>query len=113
MASRRTQDRSRAKRAHASRVGVATSEVRPWLFGPAADLLLGFGLGYAVLVGVLASLPTHPQELQRWETLATLVTGMPHYGATLLRVYERRGDRRRYALFAIWASLSRSGSRSP
>jgi hypothetical protein len=30
---------------------------------------------------------------------------MPHYGATLLRVYERREDRRRYALFAVWASL--------
>jgi hypothetical protein len=28
----------------------------------------------------------------------------PHYGATLLRVYEERRDRRAYAIFSLWAT---------
>jgi hypothetical protein len=36
----------------------------------------------------------------------TLVLGAPHYGATLLRVYERAEERRRYAFFAVWATLA-------
>src|SRR5262245_39256392 len=31
---------------------------------------------------------------------------MPHYGATLLRVYGRRSDRQRYAFFAVWVTLA-------
>ena len=31
--------------------------------------------------------------------------GMPHYGATLVRVYERREDRRKYAVFSVYATL--------
>lgn len=31
---------------------------------------------------------------------------MPHYGATLLRVYERARDRRSYALFSLWATAA-------
>ncbi len=37
--------------------------------------------------------------------LALLVTSVPHYGATLLRVYEQRDSRRKYAIFAVWATL--------
>jgi hypothetical protein len=76
------------------------------MFGPTPDLLLGCGVGYALLVGGLALLPAAPETLLRWGVLATFVTGMPHYGATLLRVYEFPADRRRYAFFAVWASLA-------
>jgi tetratricopeptide (TPR) repeat protein len=30
----------------------------------------------------------------------------PHYGATVLRVYERRDERRRYAVFTVWITLA-------
>ncbi len=77
-----------------------------WLFGPVPDLVLGCGLGYAAffLAQVLAG-----DTLRAWLPLAlqpflTLLIGGPHYGATLLRVYQRREDRQRYALFAVWLS---------
>jgi tetratricopeptide (TPR) repeat protein len=38
--------------------------------------------------------------------LLTLVVSGPHYGGTLLRVYERRADRQAYALFTVWATLA-------
>jgi len=37
--------------------------------------------------------------------LLALLFGTPHYGATLLRVYERREDRRAYTIFSLWATL--------
>jgi tetratricopeptide (TPR) repeat protein len=75
-----------------------------WLFGPARDLLLGCGLGWmAILVlhGLVGG------ELQRWipGALLVLAFSLPHYGATLLRVYETSEERRRYALFAVYGSL--------
>ena len=39
----------------------------------------------------------------------TLLVGAPHYGATLLRVYARRADRRAYAFFAFYVSLALAG----
>lgn len=78
-----------------------------WLWGPAPDLLLGCGLAYVafVVVFVLADV--------RWATRAApvaiaflgLALNTPHYGATLKRVYEQRADRRRYALFTLYATL--------
>ena len=76
-----------------------------WLYGPWPDLLLGCGLGYVALLfwlalsGAAASL--HPAVPA---LLAVLISG-PHYGATLLRVYERRSERQSYALFSTWATL--------
>ena len=35
-------------------MSVAAGARRPWLAGPAPDLLLGCGLGYLLLVGALA-----------------------------------------------------------
>lgn len=80
---------------------------RRWLFGPAVDLLLGCGLGYALLftVQVLAG-----ATLRAWLPFAllpllTLTVSGPHYGATLLRVYQRREDRRKYVVFSVYVTL--------
>lgn len=79
---------------------------RPWLVGPAADLLLGCGLLYALLFFALsAGNGMHMLPTGLLPVLLVLVS-LPHYGATLVRVYEQRGDRLRYALFAVWATLA-------
>jgi hypothetical protein len=77
---------------------------RAWLFGPVPDLLLGCGalylcvtLGYA-LTG--ASMPSNQTR-----ALLVLALSTPHYGATILRVYEQRRERQAYALFAVWATV--------
>jgi hypothetical protein len=78
-----------------------------WLFGPWSDLLLGCGLGYAALFVVLAAAGPEVRAavpVALFPILA-LLSGTPHYGATLLRVYERREDRRAYTLFAVHATL--------
>jgi tetratricopeptide (TPR) repeat protein len=80
----------------------------PWLYGPRTDLLLGAGAAYLLSIPLLLwlgsrfSLADFPLEV----TLALgLLVSTPHYGATLLRVYERPEDRRRYRLFAVHVSL--------
>ena len=78
-----------------------------WLYGPVRDLILGCGIGYA-LIFVLQSLAgpamrnVVPLEMS---SLVTLVISVPHYGATLLRVYESRRNRRAYVFFALWCTL--------
>ncbi len=79
-----------------------------WLHGPVPDLLLGCGLWY---VAALALLCFAGPEIRTgggstWLPLAALLFGTPHYGATLLRVYERREDRRAYVVFSVWATLA-------
>jgi hypothetical protein len=79
-----------------------------WLYGPWTDLLLGCGLLYLALSvlaaargsGFSASLPAYAAPLM------ILLVSMPHYGATLLRVYEHRADRRSHVIFSLWATLS-------
>ena len=80
----------------------------PWLFGPLPDLVLGCGLGYAAIFAVFALagpglIANQPMVLA---PLIALVLSGPHYGGTLLRVYEQRSDRRQYALFTVWATLA-------
>lgn len=78
-----------------------------WLFGAGPDLLLGCGGAYALLVAGLLFFGAElraAQPLVLFPLLA-LAIGTPHYGATLLRVYERRVDRRRYVVFSLWATL--------
>ena len=80
---------------------------RRWLFGPLSDLIFGCGIGYVALftIQVFAG-----GTMRSWMPFAllpllTLLISGPHYGATLLRVYQRREDRQKYAFFAAYVSL--------
>ena len=75
-----------------------------WIFGPFSDLVLGCGLGYAVFILFLPWVPVEGGVLAAVGSFATLVIGAPHYGATLLRVYRNREDRRKYAFFTVYLS---------
>ena len=83
------------------------TRANPWLFGPARDLLLVCGLGYfAVFLSfAIGGAPLREAQPEFLIPLLTVLLSGPHYGATLLRVYERREDRHAYALFALWATL--------
>jgi tetratricopeptide (TPR) repeat protein len=80
----------------------------PWLHGRAADLLLGCGLWYGVAFAALVFVGAEIREGGGRIALPFLALALstPHYGATLLRVYERRADRNAYRLFAVWATLA-------
>jgi len=77
---------------------------RRWVFGPLPDLLFGCGLGYVLLIATIPWLPLGVEGLAAAGLIASLVFAAPHYGATLVRVYGHRRDRRKYAFFAVWAS---------
>ena len=85
------------------------SDSRPskWLFGPTPDLMLGCGLGYLLLfcAFAVAGPELRPKQASYLFPLLILLFSIPHYGATLLRVYETRADRRAYWLFSVWATL--------
>lgn len=72
-----------------------------WLFGPSIDLLAGCGLGYVLLALAVALARPSMARVEAWIPLVILVTGVPHYGATLLRVYGDAPSRRRYAAHAF------------
>ena len=79
-----------------------------WLSGRFPDLFFGCGLFYCAAFAALWLAGPDvralvPMEFSPW---VVLLTGVPHYGATLMRVYQRAEDRRRYALFGYWASLA-------
>jgi hypothetical protein len=96
--------RATSQRVEAEPASAAT----PWLFGPASDLLLGCGGLYLLLVVALTFAGPALRALQPEFVFAfgVLLLSAPHYGATLLRVYERRADRRSYWLFSVWSSLA-------
>lgn len=87
------------------------SRSSPWLHGPVPDLLLGCGALYLVFFALL--LPYGPAiraaSAPYLLPLLVLLFSMPHYGATLVRVYEDRKDRRAYALFSIWITIALFG----
>jgi len=79
-----------------------------WLHGPVSDLLLGCGVWYVAAFVLLcfAGGPVRQRGGLALLPLLTLVFGTPHYGATLLRVYRNRDDRRAYTLFTVHVSLA-------
>jgi tetratricopeptide (TPR) repeat protein len=79
----------------------------PWLFGPLPDLLFGCGALYLLILCALSIAGPAVRLTQPTVVfpLLILVLSAPHYGATILRVYEHRRDRRAYAVFALWATL--------
>mgnify|MGYP005854379417 CR=1 FL=1 len=87
----------------APQAGAPRAPARGWLYGPVPDLLLGCGLAYAAFFLVLAYSGDGVRRLVPFELapLLALATGAPHYGATLLRVYERREDRQAYRVFTV------------
>ena len=89
----------------------AASPAARWLYGPTSDLMFGAGLLYFGFFALQAVAGAEMREL--WPSsffpLVTLLFGAPHYGATLLRVYEQRADRQRYVLFASHATIVLAG----
>jgi tetratricopeptide (TPR) repeat protein len=87
----------------------AAPATRRWLFGPVPDLLLGCGGAHLLLV-LLFAIPVVQHGVEPWLVLGagllSHLTNTPHYGATLLRVYEHRGERQRFAVFAVWVTLA-------
>jgi tetratricopeptide (TPR) repeat protein len=79
-----------------------------WLFGPLPDLLFGCGVLYAIAFAAHALAPsairgaTPPYLLP----LLILLLSSPHYGGTLVRVYDQRRDRQAYAIFAVWVTIA-------
>ncbi len=86
----------------------ARTTSQQWLFGPGPDLLLGCGLGYLLIVAGFAAAGIEHASVAVLGLipLISILTGTPHYGATLLRVYEARDERRAYAFFAVWVTLA-------
>lgn len=86
---------------------VAPERRSPWLFGPLPDLLFGCGVLYLLIFSVIAFFGPGFRVSQPVAVfpLLILLLSAPHYGATILRVYEHRRDRRSYALFSVWATL--------
>lgn len=78
-----------------------------WLYGPTTDLLFGCGGLYFLAFLAIAAIGPRTMEAipEGLIPLGLVFTAVPHYGATLLRVYERSTDRRTYAFFAVWATL--------
>jgi hypothetical protein len=83
-----------------------------WLYGRAPDLLIGAGLGYVLSIPLLVLL-AGIGGIAAWPVavvaLFSLFISGPHYGATILRVYEHREDRRKYAFFAVWVTIALCG----
>ena len=82
-----------------------------WLYGRSVDLLLGCGLGYLLTVPFFVAVVLDPGSsvLVVLGLLVGLLVAGPHYGATLLRVYEERESRRRYAYFAVHFTIGLIG----
>ncbi len=92
----------------ASIATTTTERAKPELIGRWIDALFGYGLLYLLSVplifvfGKSLSLEAWPAWIA-W--FALLAINGPHYGATILRVYEKQHDRRKYSFFAVWLTL--------
>src|SRR5512143_1646938 len=88
----------------------AAVERRAWLFGPLPDLLFGCGALYPLLVGLVALAAPARETVSGWVPFLILCTTLPHYGATLLRVYGTADARRRYSGYGLVFAALVSGA---
>jgi hypothetical protein len=90
--------------AMSSATAAASPAASRWLWGPVPDLVLGCGLGYIAIFVALALAGPGIRALLPLGMLpiVSVFAGTPHYGATLLRVYEQRSERRAYAFFTVY-----------
>ena len=89
----------------------AAPQTSRWLYGPVPDLMLGCGLLYGLVslgfvLGGSAFFDSIPLMVP---ALLVALFSAPHYGATLVRVYDQREDRRGYFLFSVVATLALAG----
>jgi len=79
-----------------------------WLYGPTVDLLLGCGVLYGLLLltFVVEGPALRAAQSDRLLPFLVFLVSLPHYGATLVRVYEQRQERRRYAFFSVYTTLA-------
>jgi hypothetical protein len=70
--------------------------------------MLGCGGLYLCVLAALTvgGAPLRAAEALWLGPLLVLLLGAPHYGATILRVYEHGKDRRAYAVFSLWITLA-------
>lgn len=89
---------------------MANAQIAPqrWLYGPGPDLLLGCGLLYVVFFAAFAAVGPSVRAAQPaiLLPLLMLLLSTPHYGATLIRVYEHAEDRHAYAFFTVWVTIA-------
>jgi tetratricopeptide (TPR) repeat protein len=78
---------------------------RGWVFGPLSDLLFGCGLAWMAIFALRAGLGADFAAGVPGAALIFLFA-IPHYGATLILVYQSPASRRKYTLFSIYASLA-------
>lgn len=92
----------------ASSPAPAPSSARRWIHGPALDLLLGCGGLYALVFAIFPLVAGTPLTVGAnfVAPLLVLLISVPHYGGTLLRVYETRAERRKYTFFTVYATLA-------
>jgi tetratricopeptide (TPR) repeat protein len=78
-----------------------------WLFGPVSDLLFGCGVLYLAvfLAFAVGGAPLREAQPSWLFAFVVLALSVPHYGATLVRAYEKRADRHAYALFTVGATI--------
>jgi tetratricopeptide (TPR) repeat protein len=82
-----------------------------WLFGPLPDLLFGCGVLYTIAFAAHAFAGPAIRGATPTFLLPMLILLIvsPHYGGTLLRVYEQRRDRQAYVVFTLWITLALIG----
>jgi tetratricopeptide (TPR) repeat protein len=107
--SRKGKRRDGARRAEPA---AAANAQGTWLFGRGVDLFIGAGVGYLLSIPPLIFIGAE-MGMESWPVAFALLFALfvsgPHYGATILRVYEERENRRRYAFFAVWVTLALCG----
>ena len=76
------------------------------MFGPLPDLLVGCGLISLAVLGayLFAGVPLNQAEPLGFMAILMLVISQPHYGGTLVRIYDSSQTIQQYRVFSIYLS---------